>query len=103
MSKLVPYDIPSDIKEIMSLDVQSLEFKDYREKFTSYRSQSMLYIHAFTNMLHFEELSESKRVEKFNLENVELNLHSFEDRIFKIECQVNTLDQYNEFIYKILS
>lgn len=98
MSQLKSYVIPNDIKEIASLKIESQDFQKYKEQMNSSRSKSMLYIQALTSLLHLEELANSKRVQEFNLENVQLKLHSSVDRVFKINYEVGKDEHKKEII-----
>lgn len=53
------------------------------------RIEENSYIEAFTAMVHMDEAANSKQLEKFDLENIQIELYSRTDEIFSIRFDVN--------------
>lgn len=81
------YEIPEDICRI-EFDGDKSIFQGFENIITESRSKENVYIKLQTAMIHLEEASNSKRVRKFNLRNVQLVHHSHENHIFSIEYNV---------------
>lgn len=80
--KCIP--IPDKIREIeYSGKISDLQY--YKNLNDNAHINEAAYIDAFTAMLQFDEAATSKRIAKFDLQNVQLVLHSMDERIFKID------------------
>lgn len=85
------YEIPNDIRSI-ELDNNKTKFDYFKSIVKEARNQENCYIAAFTAMIQMEEAANSKLLTAFDLENVQMNLHSLEDQIFQIRFDVNIVD-----------
>lgn len=93
MENLRPYKIPINIRNI-EFNGDESEFKILKSSIQDQvRMDQASYISAFTAMIHLEEASESKRISKFNIENVRLTLQSSKDQIYKIGYDVRKILQ----------
>lgn len=91
MKQLVTHGIPDDIRSIEFYnDSKKLEYFKYVVQRA--RNDENSYITAFTAMIHLEEAANSKFLQSFDLENIQLNLYSMEDQIFRIHLEVNIVN-----------
>lgn len=90
MQKLKPYDIPDDIQAI-EVETDAAKFKMLESLIPVSRSNEASYIKLLSAMLHLEEVANSGRVRKFNLQNIQLIYESRDDKIFAIELNVSIM------------
>lgn len=81
MQKIKSYDIPEEIRKIES-GTDSLKLKYYKNLVSESRNKATAYKELLSAMIYLEEAANSVRVQKFDLKNVQLLLHSRKDNIF---------------------
>lgn len=91
------FQIPEDIKElVMNENVLKLTtIKAAYEKFDT--NTEDYYISKYTTMLHMEEAEDMKRLAKYEIENAELSLKSWTDKLFFIKNNRNKQDEVRQF------
>lgn len=91
MKRLLTYEIPDEIRNIeLQNDIAKLNhFKAIAEEA---RTDENAYFASFVAMIQMEEMENSKRLTIYDLENVQLELHSRADQIFQIQFNVNSID-----------
>lgn len=90
-------DSPPIPEEMLhELDYEDERFNKYKDLAKEARTKEDSYVNAFTAMIHFEELANSKRLDEYALENVSLRpMPKCEsDHTFKVEYDVRMLDIY---------
>lgn len=85
------YEIPDDIRSI-EFDNDSTKLEYFKSIIQKARTQENSYIEAFTAMIQMEEVANSMSLRTFVIENVQLDLHSREDQIFRIRFDVNIVN-----------
>lgn len=91
MKRLLTYEIPDEIRNIeLQNDIAKLNhFKAIAEEA---HTDENAYFASFVAMIQMEEMENSKRLTIYDLENVQLELHSRADQIFQIQFNVNSID-----------
>lgn len=79
------------------VNIQKLEYHkdtacmdDFEILIAKCRHDETSYIEAFTTMIYMEQAANSAGLRDFNLQNVDISLHSHADRTFKIPYNVST-------------
>lgn len=81
------YEIPDNIRNIeFGADIS--KFNDLKKMIPESQSTESTYFEILSAMVFLEEAAHSRRVQKFDLENVRLQLHSRQRKMFAIEYDV---------------
>lgn len=92
MTHLNAYEVPENIKEIeRDGDYHNDSFRMYADLVPQSRSKEEVYLTTYGAMVHFEEAANFKIGLEFDLQNVNIQMHSHADRIFKIKNDVSTI------------
>lgn len=97
MESTKPYDIPDEIRAI-EFDEDSSNFLALKNMIPESRYCESKYIQLLSAMVYLEEAANSRRVQNFNLENVQLTLHSNRDGIFTTEYVKKSMPDFNKAI-----
>lgn len=88
MEGFKPYEIPSNIQKL-EFNKETSFLSDFEALGQKCRQDEISYNAAFTAMIQMEEAANSRGLRDYNLENVEIILHSHADHAFKIRYNVS--------------
>ncbi|XP_055307474.1 putative helicase mov-10-B.1 [Sitodiplosis mosellana] len=74
--QLEQYAIPPAIIDLELNDDDTSKFESIRENFGDARISSNVYIEKFSTLIHMEEAANSKHLATFDLQNVQISIHS---------------------------
>lgn len=93
MVKMAAYEIPDEIRLIDRGD-NNTRYQTLKDLISGIRIYENTYIQLFSAMIHLEEASNSGYVQKFDLIKVQMLLHSREDSVFTVQCDIRNMPNF---------